>query len=75
MKTYKARSLAVLLLIVSSLFTVSVLISSPQPAASLIVHRPGGLAPAAPCSPGNLYAKAADALRQGNLQGARQQLD
>ena len=38
MKTYKARSLAALLLIVSSLFTVSVLISSPQPAASLTVR-------------------------------------
>ena len=74
MKTYKARSLAVLLLIVSSLFTVSVLISSPQPTASLIVHpqRPG--ASSTPRSQ-KLYAKAADALRKGNLQAARQQLD
>ena len=75
MKTYKARSLAALLLIVSSLFTVSVLISSPQPAASLIVRPQEPGRQQRPTLPGNLYAKAADALRQGNLQGARQQLD
>jgi soluble lytic murein transglycosylase-like protein len=75
MKTYKARSLAALLLIVSSLFTVSVLISSPQPAASLIVRPQESGRQQRPTLPGNLYAKAADALRQGNLQGARQQLD
>ena len=75
MKTYKARSLAVLLLIVSSLFTVSVLISSPQPAASLTVRPQESGRQQRPTLPGNLYAKAADALRQGNLQGARQQLD
>jgi soluble lytic murein transglycosylase-like protein len=75
MKTYKARSLAALLLIVSSLFTVSVLISSPQPAASLVVRPEESGRQQRPTLPGNLYAKAADALRQGNLQGARQQLD
>jgi soluble lytic murein transglycosylase-like protein len=73
MKTYKARFLFVLVLIVSSLFTVSVLISSPQPGAALVV-RPQE-ASQRPTLPENLYAKAADALRQGKLQEARQQLD
>lgn len=75
MKTYKARSLAALLLIVSSLFTVSVLISSPQPVASLTVRPQEFGRQQRPTLPGNLYAKAAGALRQGNLQGARQQLE
>lgn len=51
------------------------LISSPQPAASLTVRTQEPGRQQRPTLPGNLYAKAADALRQGNLQGARQQLD
>jgi soluble lytic murein transglycosylase len=79
MKTLSARFIVVLFLIVSSLFTVSVLVSSPQPAASLIV-RPESAEQQAwrqhhPTLPENLYAQAAEALRHGNLQEARQHLD
>ncbi|HEY4592757.1 MAG TPA: transglycosylase SLT domain-containing protein [Thermoanaerobaculia bacterium] len=79
MKKHSARFIVVLFLIVSSLFTVSVLVSSPQPAASLIV-RPESAEQRAwrqhhPTLPENLYAQAAEALRHGNLQEARQHLD
>ena len=79
MKKHSARFIVVLFLIVSSLFTVSVLVSSPQPAASLIV-RPESAEQRAwrqhhPTLPENLYAQAAEALRQGDLQTARQNLD
>jgi soluble lytic murein transglycosylase len=79
MKKYSARSIVVLFLIVSSLFTVSMLVSSPQPAASLIV-RPESTEQRAwrqhhPTLPENLYAQAAEALRHGDLQEARQHLD
>ncbi len=79
MKTYSARSIVVLFLIVSSLFTVSVLVSAPQPVASLIV-RPESAEQRAwrqhhPTLPENLYAQAAEALRHGDLQEARQHLD
>jgi soluble lytic murein transglycosylase-like protein len=79
MKKYSARSIVVLFLIVSSLFTVSMLVSSPQPTASLTV-RPESAEQRAwrqhhPTLPENLYAQAAEALRHGNLQEARQHLD
>jgi len=79
MKTYSTRFIVVLFLIVSSLFTVSMLVSSPQPTASLIV-RPESAEQRAwrqhhPTLPENLYAQAAEALRHGNLQEARQHLD
>jgi soluble lytic murein transglycosylase-like protein/Tfp pilus assembly protein PilF len=76
---YSARSIVVPFLIVSSLYTVSMLVSSPQPTASLIV-RPESAEQRAwrqhhPTLPENLYAQAAEALRHGNLQEARQHLD
>ncbi len=79
MKKHSARYIIVLFLIVSSLFTVSMLVSSPQPTASLIV-RPESAEQRAwrqhhPTLPENLYAQAAEALRHGKLQEARQQLD
>jgi soluble lytic murein transglycosylase-like protein/Tfp pilus assembly protein PilF len=79
MKKYSARFIVVLFLIVSSLFTVSMLVSSPQPTASLTV-RPESAEQRAwrqhhPTLPENLYAQAAEALRHGNLQEARQHLD
>jgi soluble lytic murein transglycosylase-like protein len=49
-----------------------VLISSPQPIAGLTVRPQGAWRPALP---ENLYAPAAEALRKGNLQDARQHLD
>jgi soluble lytic murein transglycosylase-like protein len=77
--TYKARFLVASILVVSSLFTVSVLISSPQPAASLVVRpesaEQGAWRQHPPTLPENLYAPAAEALRRGNLQEARQHLD
>ncbi len=68
----KVRAVVVLLVLVSSLFTVSVLISSPQPTAGLTV-KPQGAWRQHPAE--NLYAPAAEALRKGNLQDARQHLD
>lgn len=76
MKNFQARAAVVLFLLVSSLFTVSVLISSPEPKSSLVV-RPdeGAWQRRPPALPENLYAQAAKALRTGNLQDARQHLD
>jgi soluble lytic murein transglycosylase-like protein len=68
----KTRSAVVFSLILSSLFTVSVLISSPRPTSSLVVEDRAWRQPAA--LPPNLYSQAAEALREGDLQGARQQL-
>jgi soluble lytic murein transglycosylase len=68
----KVRAVVVLLVLVSSLFTVSVLISSPQPTAGLTVKPQGAWRQTLA---GNLYAPAAAALRRGNLQDARQHLD
>jgi soluble lytic murein transglycosylase len=73
MKTSKIRIVVVFSLILSSLFTVSMLISSPTPTASLLVKAERAWQP--PTLPPNLYSQAAEALRKGNLQGARQQLD
>ena len=63
------------LLAVSSLLTVSVLISSPQPAALVVPAKSekGWRHPST--LPKNLYAPAAHALRKRNLQGARQELE
>jgi tetratricopeptide (TPR) repeat protein len=69
----KTRSAVVFSLILSSLFTVSVLISSPRPTSSLGVE-PDRVLRQQPTLPSNLYAQAAEALREGDLQGARQQL-
>ncbi len=70
----KARAVAVWSVLVFSLLSVSILVSSPQPTAGLLVK-----AQAAPRhqlkAPENLYASAAEALRKGKLQEARQQLD
>ncbi len=75
MKTFKVRFSVVVSLILSSLLTVSVLISSPEPAGSLLVRDEGAWRHHPPTLSQNLYAQAAEALRQGNLQGARQRLD
>jgi soluble lytic murein transglycosylase-like protein len=73
MKNLQARPVVVLFLIVSSLSAVSALLSSPQSAP--LVVRPEG-ARRQPSTPSqNLYAEAAEALRRGNLQEARQELD
>jgi soluble lytic murein transglycosylase len=68
------RWIVVVFLILSSLYTASVLISSPQPGAPLVIQ-PERPLPSHPTLPENLYAPAAAALRQGDLQTARQQLD
>ena len=70
----KVRAVVVLLVLVSSLFTVSVLISSPQPTAALTI-KPQGAWRQRSMPAENLYAPAAEALRKGNLQDARQHLD
>jgi soluble lytic murein transglycosylase len=51
------------------------LISSPEPTANLVVKREGARRQSHPTLPENLYAQAAEALRQGDLQTARQSLD
>ncbi len=72
---YTARSVVVLFLLLSSAVTVSVLISSPKPTASLVVVKPEGARRQSPTLPRNLYAQAAQALREGDLQEARQELE
>jgi len=74
MKTFKARLVVVSVLILSSLVTVSVLISSPEPVSSLVI-KPEGAWRQYPSLPQNLYAEAATALRHEDLQTARQKLD
>ena len=76
MKMSKVRVVVVPFLLLSSIFTVSVLISSPKTTANLVVKREGTWRQQShPTLPENLYAQAAEALRQGNLQTARQSLD
>ena len=75
MKTSKVRLVVIAFLLLSTVFTVSVLISSPKPTGSLVVEREKAWRPKSPSLPENLYAQAAQALRQNNLQAARQQLD
>jgi soluble lytic murein transglycosylase-like protein len=75
MKMSKVRVVVVAFLLLSSIFTVSVLISSPEPTANLVVKREGAWRQSHPTLPENLYAQAAEALRQGDLQTARQNLD
>ncbi|HEX6899484.1 MAG TPA: transglycosylase SLT domain-containing protein [Thermoanaerobaculia bacterium] len=72
---YTARSVVVLFLLLSSAVTVSVLISSPKSTASLVVVKPEGTRRQSPTLPRNLYAQAARALRDGDLQEARQELE
>ncbi|HEV8583297.1 MAG TPA: transglycosylase SLT domain-containing protein [Thermoanaerobaculia bacterium] len=74
MKAFGFR-LVVLFLILSSLITVSMLVSSPETSASLEVKPERAWRQHHPTLPRNLYAKAAEALRHGDLQSARQQLD
>jgi soluble lytic murein transglycosylase len=72
----KSLRLGVLVfLVVSSLATVSVLISSPEPAALVVPAKSeqGWRHPSK--LPENLYAPAAQALRKRNLQAARQELE
>jgi soluble lytic murein transglycosylase-like protein len=71
---FKARAVAVWSVLIFSLLSVSLLVSSPQPTAGLLV-RPQVAARRQLSPPDNLYASAAEALRKGNLQEARQQLD
>jgi soluble lytic murein transglycosylase-like protein len=73
MKVPQARFVS-LVLLVFFLSTVSLLLSSPEPKAGLVVQTPRASAPQAPL-PRNLYADAAKALREGELQEARQHLD
>lgn len=75
MLKHNARPVVVLFLLLSSAVTVSVLISSPTPAASLVVVEEKGPRRQPPTLPSNLYAQAAQALRDGNLQEARQELE
>jgi soluble lytic murein transglycosylase-like protein/Tfp pilus assembly protein PilF len=75
MKMSKVRVVVVAFLLLSSIFTVSVLISSPRPTANLVVKEEGASRQSHPTLPENLYAQAAEALRQGDLQTARQSLD
>jgi soluble lytic murein transglycosylase-like protein len=70
----KARAVVVLFVLASSLLTVSMLVSSPQPTAGLTM-KPQAVWQHHPALPENLYAPAAEALRKGNLQTARQNLD
>lgn len=74
MKTFNARLAVVLFLIFSSLLTVSVLVSSPEPAGSLVVKPEGARRQHHSSLPRNLYAQAAEALRRGDMQAARQEL-
>ncbi|HEV2844301.1 MAG TPA: hypothetical protein VG477_05605, partial [Thermoanaerobaculia bacterium] len=69
-----ARPVVVLFLLLSTAVTVSVLISSPQPTSSLVVVEKGTRRQPTTL-PRNLYAQAAQALRNGDLQEARQELD
>lgn len=69
-----ARPVVVLFLLLSAAVTVSVLISSPTPTASLVVVDKGARRQP-PTLPRNLYAQAAQALRDGDLQEARQELE
>jgi soluble lytic murein transglycosylase len=73
MKVAKARFVS-LVLLVSFLSTVSLLLSSPEPKAGLVVQTPHRASVPRSPLPENLYAEAAKALRQGNLQEARQHL-
>ena len=73
MKKFSARLAVCSFLILSSLLTVSILISSPEPSASLVV-KPERAWRQHPTLSRNLYAQAAEALRRGDLQTARQQL-
>jgi soluble lytic murein transglycosylase-like protein len=72
MKITKARTTLVLLVL--SLSTGTLLISAPNPSPSLVVPR-RTVVPAYPAFPVELYAEAALALREDNLQEARQILD
>lgn len=74
MKNPTARIVIAAALAVSSLLTVSVLRSTPPSKAGLVVTEPAR-ASARPAPPPNLYAKAARALRNKDLQQARQLLD
>ncbi len=71
----KVRFVVVAFLLLSSIFTISVLISSPEPTANLVVKWERTWRQSHPTLPENLYAQAAEALRQGDLQAARQNLD
>jgi soluble lytic murein transglycosylase-like protein/Tfp pilus assembly protein PilF len=75
MKTSKVRFAVVFFLLLSSILTISVLIGSPRPTASLVVEPERAWRQQPPTLPENLYAQAAEALRQGDLQAARQNLD
>ncbi|HVR97213.1 MAG TPA: lytic transglycosylase domain-containing protein [Thermoanaerobaculia bacterium] len=69
MKITKARTTLVLLVL--SLSTGTLLVSAPNPSPSLVVPRRTAV-PAYPAFPVALYAEAARALRENNLQEARQ---
>jgi len=71
----KARAIVVLFVLVASAFTVTTLVSSPQPTASLLLGPERASQPDHPTLSQNLYAPAAEALRKGKLQDARQHLD
>ncbi|HSK75187.1 MAG TPA: transglycosylase SLT domain-containing protein [Thermoanaerobaculia bacterium] len=73
MKTPTARIVIAAALAASSLLTVSVLRSAPPSKAGLVVEP--DRTSARPTLPPNLYAEAARALRNKNLQQARQLLD
>ena len=74
-KSLRIRLGVLVFLVVSSLLTVSVLISSPRPAA-LVVTAKSEKGWRHPLNlPENLYAPAAHALRTHDLQAARQELE
>ena len=65
----------VFVVIASLLLTVSVLISSPRPAALVVPAKSERAWRHQPYVPQNLYAPAAEALRKNDLQTARQELE
>jgi soluble lytic murein transglycosylase-like protein/Tfp pilus assembly protein PilF len=73
-KVSSARFLTAVVLILTFLATVPKLRSTPDSKATLVLP-PGHLVQQPLSPPANLYAEAAQALRKGNLQEARQNLE
>ncbi|MEA2602900.1 MAG: soluble lytic murein transglycosylase [Acidobacteriota bacterium] len=74
-KSLRVRLGVLVSIVISSLLTVSVLISSPSPAALVVPAKSERAWRHQPYLPENLYAPAAKALRKRDLQGARQELE
>jgi soluble lytic murein transglycosylase len=74
-KSIRVRFAVLVFLVISSLLSVSVLISSPRPAALVVPAKSERAWRHQPYLPENLFAPAAKALRKHDLQGARQELE